>query len=310
MSVTITCYGSVEEIGGNKILVEDGETRIMLDFGIGFSQQGRFFNEFLRPRSSRGLFDPLALGLLPPLEGLYRKDLERPGMWDRHRNQTGYRYLNRNKQPAVDAIVISHSDIDHINGIPEIAAHRRVGHVYAHGAFFSRDHAGGTARRLIECLDKHGHTIEQIPELFQAGAIAIETLWPLGRSPDPNDLSDNDRSLVSRVQFAGVSVLLCSDIEELAQQHIMAVYPKITAQIVVVPHHGSTATRHEPFLASLEPEILLTSCGRKRGDRPPTPPPGCQARQFSTPVNGAVTVCVQGNSMVIVTPHIESSTGD
>jgi hypothetical protein len=35
----------VNEIGGNKILLDDGGTRILLDFGKGFSRRAKFFEE-------------------------------------------------------------------------------------------------------------------------------------------------------------------------------------------------------------------------------------------------------------------------
>jgi ribonuclease J len=76
MTATLTCYGAVGKIGGNKILLEDGEARIFFDFGIDFDKCGEYYNELLRPRPARGLLDPLALGLIPPLEGLYRRELE------------------------------------------------------------------------------------------------------------------------------------------------------------------------------------------------------------------------------------------
>ena len=69
MPPTITCYGAVGNIGGNKFLVEDGDARLFLDFGIDFGACGKYYNELLRPRPARGLLDPLALGLIPPLEG-------------------------------------------------------------------------------------------------------------------------------------------------------------------------------------------------------------------------------------------------
>jgi hypothetical protein len=77
--VQITVYGDVAgpdettgEIGGNKILVETGERTWFLDFGMGFGKAGRFFDEFLKPRSAVGLRDYLRLDLIPPLEGSCR----------------------------------------------------------------------------------------------------------------------------------------------------------------------------------------------------------------------------------------------
>jgi ribonuclease J len=36
--VNLTFYGGVNEIGGNKILLEDNDTRILMDFGMSFNQ--------------------------------------------------------------------------------------------------------------------------------------------------------------------------------------------------------------------------------------------------------------------------------
>ena len=114
MAVTVTGYGGVGEIGGNKFLLEDGETRLFLDFGTAFGRQQRFFNEYLRPRAARGLLDLLALGLIPPLEGLYRDDLVFAGLWQRFSGGRHYRALRRDDgRPAVDAVFISHAHLDH-----------------------------------------------------------------------------------------------------------------------------------------------------------------------------------------------------
>jgi ribonuclease J len=113
MAAQITCYGAVGAIGGNKILLEDGDARLFFDFGIAFDRVGGYYNELLRPRPARGLLDPLVLGLIPPLEGLYRADLELPGLWERMRGAAGYRNLGRTGRPAVDAVLLSHAHLDH-----------------------------------------------------------------------------------------------------------------------------------------------------------------------------------------------------
>jgi ribonuclease J len=113
MNPSIICYGGVAEIGGNKVLLEDGEARLFLDFGIAFGRQQAFFNEYLRPRTARGLLDLLALGLIPPLEGLYREDLAPPGLWERFRERPLYLDLRRGGAPSADAVLISHAHLDH-----------------------------------------------------------------------------------------------------------------------------------------------------------------------------------------------------
>jgi len=90
----LTFFGGVREIGGNKILLEDGRTRIFLDFGKNFEKERLYFDEpFLSPREEKHL---LALGILPPIQGLYKKEAGVPG---------------------IDAIIISHPHSDHMDYI-------------------------------------------------------------------------------------------------------------------------------------------------------------------------------------------------
>ena len=114
--VRITVYGGAAggdaatgEIGGNKILVETGERAWFLDFGMGFGRAGRFFDDFLQPRAA-GLRDYLRMGLLPPLEGVYRDDLaaHEPDLWGRYRSHPLYRRLDH-----VDGVLLSHAHQDH-----------------------------------------------------------------------------------------------------------------------------------------------------------------------------------------------------
>lgn len=116
-ALTITVYGgwagadaSSGEIGGNKILLEYSGRAWFLDFGTRFGQVGRYFDEFLNPRSAVGLRDFLRMGLIPPIEGIYRPDLtlHEPGLWERYRNHPGYRRLDH-----LDGILLSHAHQDH-----------------------------------------------------------------------------------------------------------------------------------------------------------------------------------------------------
>lgn len=152
----ITLYGGVGEIGGNKILLEDGPRRLLFDFGKAFGENSRFFDGiFVKERVARGLLDPLALGLLPPLRGLLREDLVpalassdlqlhqmdgqgprgkvrrtaslQPGaveaFWEywRRTRPSVFRDLRRDSAPAVDLVLLSHAHQDHISDLAYVS---------------------------------------------------------------------------------------------------------------------------------------------------------------------------------------------
>jgi len=101
---SLTFYGGVNEIGGNKILLEDKDTKVFLDFGKGFSSMERYFENYLSPRKSNGIGDFLAMDQIPDISGIYREDL----MIKSGRKPTA---------PEIDAVLLSHAHADHTDYI-------------------------------------------------------------------------------------------------------------------------------------------------------------------------------------------------
>jgi ribonuclease J len=118
----LTVYGGAGEIGGNKILVEDGGARLLLDFGISYSRRKRFFEEYLKPRTAAGLTDLLVTGVLPAVPGLYRRDLLQLMSETEQRNGFGAgsalpRALPVHNEPLARAVLLSHAHLDHAGHI-------------------------------------------------------------------------------------------------------------------------------------------------------------------------------------------------
>ena len=97
---SLTFYGGVGEIGGNKFLVEDGDTKIFLDHGQSFSFGEEFSTGWLSPRGRFGLRDHFALNLIPKIKGLYSEASLAP---------TDYPYVD----PEFQGVFISHIHYDH-----------------------------------------------------------------------------------------------------------------------------------------------------------------------------------------------------
>lgn len=121
------CYGGVNDIGGNKILLNFDKGSILLDFGISFAEEAFFFEEFLQPRSASKIHDLLKLGLLPRIDGLYRKDAIRPigfekydfpgkSLWDV--DLRSYEEALEEDSWHPDAVFISHVHLDHCGYVP------------------------------------------------------------------------------------------------------------------------------------------------------------------------------------------------
>jgi mRNA degradation ribonuclease J1/J2 len=103
-STSLTFYGGVKEIGGNKILLEDKDTRIFLDFGKSFSRRAKFFEEYISPRTSNGIVDFITMGLVPDIPGIYREDLMRLAG-------------RKVEKPDIDGVLLSHAHSDHADYI-------------------------------------------------------------------------------------------------------------------------------------------------------------------------------------------------
>ena len=102
----ITFHGGVNDIGGNKFLVESKDTKIFMDFGMSFTQEGQFFSQFLGPRTSNSLNDMFELGILPKIKGLYRRD------YAKHMDFDG------TEDTEIDAVLLTHAHVDHCAYIP------------------------------------------------------------------------------------------------------------------------------------------------------------------------------------------------
>ena len=99
---SLSFYGGICEVGGNKILLEDKGTKIFIDFGKSYGKEGMYFQEFVKARKSNGLGDQIDLGILPDIDGLYREDLVK-------------HYGNTPKDTDFQAVLISHAHGDHVD---------------------------------------------------------------------------------------------------------------------------------------------------------------------------------------------------
>ncbi len=124
---SLTFYGGVSTIGGNCVILEENGTRLMFDNGMCFSKEGRYYKDFLNPRTNNDLRDYLELGLVPKIPGVYGKgkinDIYRTDMDPRSHylfqtDLTSYEdYIKEYDTAYIEALFLSHCHLDHARNI-------------------------------------------------------------------------------------------------------------------------------------------------------------------------------------------------
>jgi competence protein ComEC len=183
-------------------------------------------------------------------------------------------YLWREKIAAVDTMVLSHPNSDHVNGLAFIAENFKVGSLWTNGE-------GGESwgyRRLIETCHRRGIAVPDyasLPLEFPVGGVRLERLYPPAdfserRESDRWRRDGNNNSLVLRVVFGDFALLLPGDIMRPAERELVgSAGPGLKSQALLAPHHGSRTSSGEAFLAAAAPEAVLISCAGRGGSWPP-----------------------------------------
>jgi competence protein ComEC len=167
---------------------------------------------------------------------------------------------------GIDALAISHPDLDHYSAVLELSEEFRVQRVLVTPQFI--EHAqqwpespvafvtDALTRRfvLIETVEA-GHTMT-------LGSAHLTLLHP--HSADGEYGRDNDRSMVIAADAAGRRVLFTGDLERAGIARLMPREPALRADIVELPHHGSYNDLAAELLTHLEPAVVMQSTGRTR----------------------------------------------
>ena len=168
---------------------------------------------------------------------------------------------SRNLLPALadlgvrrlDAVVLSHPDVDHCDGLRDLTSYVPIAEVWSA--------AGWPDRCAGELLGRRGLELRPLwrGQKASLGDWRFETLWPpAGRRLG----SGNGRSLVLRAEALGRSVLLTGDLDAAGERELLRAAPALRAHVLKVAHHGSKSSTIPPFLDAVAPRVAIIQAGR------------------------------------------------
>jgi competence protein ComEC len=93
---------------------------------------------------------------------------------------------------------------------------------------------------------------------MQFAEVQIQVLHPPCQSVA---LDTNNASLVLRLSFNEMNVLLTGDIEAEGEAIILSTGPPLASTILKVPHHGSRTSSTRAFVQAVAPQVAVASLG-------------------------------------------------
>lgn len=151
-------------------------------------------------------------------------------------------YLRSAGLVSIDALVISHGDVDHRGGVGSVRARHPIRHTWA----------GPDA---LEHLP--GAKTCAAGEHWRWDGVEFRFLHPRRDGGGHG----NDSSCVLAISTARGRVLLTGDIEDRAERDLVARHPELQADLIVAPHHGSRTSSTPGFVAAVDPRWVVFAAG-------------------------------------------------
>lgn len=164
-------------------------------------------------------------------------------------------YLQYQGVDAIDYMVATHPDADHIGGMDTILKEIECNEVW-----MTEDKKDTkTYEEVIEVIEE-----KQIKKLapkpkdsVSLGCATVTVLGPVNMDRD----NVNNNSIVLRVTHGDESFLFAGDAEIEEMQDILDAGQAVDADVYKVSHHGSATGVNESFLEEVAPEYAVISCG-------------------------------------------------
>ena len=196
----------------------------------------------------------------------------------------------------LDALVLTHFDADHFNGVEQLFYRMKVDKV----AIPAGDTDPAEAARLMALAEQEGAEVILVDntKTLDLGGAGITLFPPLGGG------ASNESGLFALCSCGDFDVLITGDADAFVEKMLVKYCPIPDIEVLAAGHHGSKNSSCEEFLAATAPEIVLISAGANNSYGHPAPETldrlaalGAQVRR--TDQEGKITVALRDGAVGI-----------
>ena len=168
----------------------------------------------------------------------------------------------------LDAILITHPDSDHLNGLPAVMEALPVGMVLDPG-FPSDTPPYQMVMELAKVLHIPHYVLRTGNQLNLGGKTHLRILAPSAPFMLGTHSDTNNNCVVSLLEYDHARMLFTGDLEREGEAALLERRPEMRADILAVAHHGSRYGTSDEFLDAVRPTIAnISSRGDPGGEHP------------------------------------------
>jgi competence protein ComEC len=169
------------------------------------------------------------------------------------------RYVRR-----FELMAITHPEANHARGLVSVLQLFPTHHLLTNGSPMTAPYFEDLARASKRWGTQQQTALDGRRD-WQWERLRLTVLAPPSREAQQQTAweppTENDRSLVLRLQYGAVRLLLTGDIQHATERWLLAHGTDLQADILQVPHHGSKTSTLPAFVQHVRPQVAIISLG-------------------------------------------------
>ena len=205
----------------------------------------------------------------------------------------------------IDWVVVTHSHVDHINGLKAIIENFEIGEVWQGNSSLQNPYY----RSFLQVVKNKGVPLRNHyrGDRIEVSGVELSILNPPPRDMLPYYL-ENENSLVIQIGYKRMRILLTGDIGQEVERELISCYGReLQSEMMKAAHHGSPSSNSDEFIKLVKPWAVVV-CGKlafgQEGRKSFKPGEGIVV--YHTTRNGQVTVLTDGYTFKVKT-YLDSS---
>ena len=170
------------------------------------------------------------------------------------------RFLWNRGYRMIDAIIISHPDLDHYNAVAGLLERLPVGHVFLTNEFVRTE--SSSVQKVLDTVSALDVPVEILSSGDSLPGNDLHVAFLKAATGPAFGLSDNEASVTAILEYCGRRICLPGDLEGLGQLQLLPRLPP--CDVLMSPHHGSPNSNIPALATAVQPAHVIVS---SRNDR-------------------------------------------